>query len=1161
MQSLLEEYNKIYQKIKKLNERILEYQNEIKEITSRRDEEIPARIENLNNQLKKIDEYQLKIDGFIQLAEKHMTSKNVLTIEAPPGYRVNINRLRTWAMMIDPMAEDDPYAQRVYLVAKCDKLFLDTKKEEFTKKVEELTKDYEIGAPEELKRLEKCIEDTKKEIRDYLSSEEISDFGENVRKENDSKIYLETPGKFVSAEKTPEFWIPGAYGTVLDIDPADRRTLKGSLGNYYDEKTSKVYLPIERIRSDEEFAMLINCVPARKRLNEMDAGIRNILFQMIDKAPAGSRKIYVIDAIRQNSALIGTLKDIEGTFALQSVPRTQEQMQTALEEIVSSFSDIDDVLENYDTVTEFNSAMPKEKQIPRTIVVLVGWSKSFVDVNKEYVNRIISNYERYGVSFIAVNISAKKEKDRERDNGISDYVGENLIQINMDSKQTNICFGTESEHAFSWYPFKHVLQKEYCDAVRKIEVKRNGLGTEYIKRVDLEELPAYTRGKKNIELPYGVDSKDQMHSLSFENESFAAYLMGASGSGKSTLLHTLITGIVRNYHPDDVELWLADFKMSEFSQYIDPMPPHVKYILLDESRELVYDLIDKLTEKMMERQRFFMKNRELKKVENVPPETHMPIIFVMLDEFSIMSQAINESQDYRIKLQNLLAKGRALGIKFLFSSQTFTSGIAGLTLTAKAQIQLRIAMKGSRDEIAETLELAPSQKTEQVQGWVDALPPHYALVKYRVEDQLFVRRVQVMYFKGTAENAYQKQKELIERVNSRMHSVENYNPSAIDTYLYKNPVVVDGNSYEKFDKEYVKNCINKTIEERAKDGLSDEIFVAFGNPRLMTNIKLAAITPETRENILLLAPMSEQPYASSVVLSVIQSFKLQGKDVDIWAYGRNRMYVSYKELLKNQGKIIEGTEAVSLAVKEVKDMVVNRDTKDKLVVILGIERITGDFEFIEGKENAGVAKSTNPKALAVDEEAELKANFAMAWGAIWEKREPELKKEGLSEEKIKQIQHDEKFAYYDKEWKEKHEQIKARKAEEKKNEGTAQTEEQPKAEKEQPVAGYNAMEDLQYILMQGSRQGIHFMVCLNNYADIKLSKCKVDWFRHRLSFQLAPDESRDIFRTKIASELPEHICQYYDTLEGYSFRPYLHRGIDWEGWGIDENGEVISPYM
>ena len=237
-----------------------------------------------------------------------------------------------------------------------------------------------------------------------------------------------------------------------------------------------------------------------------------------------------------------------------------------------------------------------------------------------------------------------------------------------------------------------------------MSTKAGMLGTEYIKRIDMNNFPEYERGKKSIVLPYGVDQKDEVHSISFDNENFASYLMGASGSGKSTLLHTLITGIIRDYHPDDVELWLADFKMSEFAQYINPLPPHIKYILLDESQELIYDLIDKLTEKMMERQRFFMspEYRELKKVENVPKQNYMPVIFVILDEISIMSQAVSESDYYKLRLQNLLAKGRALGIKFIFASQTFTKGIGGLTSTAKDQIQSRIAMKNSYNEINET---------------------------------------------------------------------------------------------------------------------------------------------------------------------------------------------------------------------------------------------------------------------------------------------------------------------------------------------------------------------------------------------------------------------------------------------------------------------------
>ena len=211
----------------------------------------------------------------------------------------------------------------------------------------------------------------------------------------------------------------------------------------------------------------------------------------------------------------------------------------------------------------------------------------------------------------------------------------------------------------------------------------------------------------------------------------------------------------------------------EFKRYIKHLPPHVKYVLLDESTELVFDLIDKLTAEMMERQKLFARlgKQRIDQVDTTKLDQPLPVIFVILDEFSIMSQSIAESPIYKLRLQNILAKGAALGIKFLFSSQTFTTGVAGLTATARAQIQQRIAMKGTKEEISETLELSANLKTEQVRNWMDALPPHYALVKFRISADTLpqVKRFLVMYFKD-----YAPRDEMIDSIRNGMHVVDKY---------------------------------------------------------------------------------------------------------------------------------------------------------------------------------------------------------------------------------------------------------------------------------------------------------------------------------------------------------------------------------------------------
>ena len=111
----------------------------------------------------------------------------------------------------------------------------------------------------------------------------------------------------------------------------------------------------------------------------------------------------------------------------------------------------------------------------------------------------------------------------------------------------------------------------------------------------------------------------------------------------------------------------------------------------------------------------------------------------------------------------------------------------------------------------------------------------------------------------------------------------------------------------------------------------------------------------------------------------------------------------------------------------------------------------------------------------------------------------------------------------------------------------------------EPVEAYNALDDFIYLVKQGSRLGMHFLMALNTFADLKACGVKRDLFRYRMSFATSAEESRQIFDSKIAESLPEHICQFDDTYESYSFRPYLPKGVGWDGWGVDENGNVTDP--
>lgn len=1294
------EFNEIYdnliQEIEKINARVNSLTNQVELLKEQVDRTIPDKIKALKRQLDEIDDYKARVEKIRIGASKHVHTLNNISESPRP---LNFNRLRNWYKMIDPDLADDPYAQRVLIMCKCNLMFLAQKREETVKMLASFKSVDTQDADKELDQLEAELNQQWEEYDKLIFSEKMISFVTLIREANEKWIFNKYPDTYSTKTVDGEKLAPGCMAMDLPFPEVKRKLVAevfrgadGLGGRYYDISTGCVWYPME-LEADEEQTVLIS-YSTSVNTRTVELGIQNMLFRVLNESETGAHKVYFMDALHYNTSMLGALKVLEDTEVLKRIPRNPEQVTEQLKEIIAGFSDYDEIMGLVDSVAEYNRMPSEEKSVDsskqkekleRMTLFLVGYPKAFSNEAKDLVQRILINSERYGVTIVCVDTYTEKSGVSYK--GIPEYIANRACRIIMNENKHACQFGEDGQiRGYQWYLAPKTLGSKYVEDIKKLTKENSGIGNVYTKHVDLENRKPYTRGNKDLEVKVAVDRRDVPDTINFTNENFAHFLMGASGSGKSTLLHNIITGIIRDYHPDDVELWLADFKMSEFAQYMDPMPPHIKYILLDESQELVYDLIDKLTEKMMERQKYFMVNRDKKKVENVPSNEYMPVILVILDEFSIMSQAVAESENYKLKLQNLLAKGRALGIKFIFSSQTFIKGIAGLTPTAKEQIQTRIAMKNSFDEINETLELSSNTRTDQIRSWMEALPPHYILMKYREADQLKVKRLQVMYFEGKGEAAMEPQRKLIRSLNNSMKSVplSAYN-SGLETYVDKEPVIVDGNSYDKYDQAALDKCIEAYKVSNSKDLIGDEMYMAYGTPRLMVKNKLSVMSNETRENILLIARNTEQSLSMSIILSVMKSAKSQGVDVEVWAYGRNRLFMANKEIFTSgEYQVSEGIDAICERIRAVKESIQNRENSNRMVILVGMDRICADFELISGSDGNNASVSFEPeKSKAMEEVSELKKKGAaitteieekrQAFGQAWIKfkrdRKNELKEAGKSAEEIKEILKAAVSTFEKEFYGDLYDAMKEYVAEKAKaenanaegagsesasatsasvasasaesaegviaesvnsedaqktmnvNEGhsyegpepevtsapegetatenkTAESEkpadntvaegekaaENKTTENEEPAedktadttknasqensvaesqedkgSAYAALDDFAYIIKQGSRLGTHFMLIINSFADIKQCGVKPDLFRHKMAFQMSVDDSRNLFGSKIASALPEHICQYDDTYERYSFRPYLHEGIGWDGWTVDEKGNVVNP--
>ena len=72
-------------------------------------------------------------------------------------------------------------------------------------------------------------------------------------------------------------------------------------------------------------------------------------------------------------------------------------------------------------------------------------------------------------------------------------------------------------------------------------------------------------------------------------------IAGRTGSGKSTLMHALITNLALNYSPDEIDLYLIDFKKGvEFKVYATHELPHSSVVAIESEREFGISVLERL---------------------------------------------------------------------------------------------------------------------------------------------------------------------------------------------------------------------------------------------------------------------------------------------------------------------------------------------------------------------------------------------------------------------------------------------------------------------------------------------------------------------------------------------------------------------------------------
>ena len=175
-------------------------------------------------------------------------------------------------------------------------------------------------------------------------------------------------------------------------------------------------------------------------------------------------------------------------------------------------------------------------------------------------------------------------------------------------------------------------------------------------------------------------------------------IAGKTGSGKSTLLHALITNLAMWYSPDEVELYLIDFKKGvEFKTYATHGLPHARAIAVESDREFGLSVLQRLDAELSARGDLFRKIgvQDLNSYRSAVPGGIMPRTLLIIDEFQeFFTEDDKLAADAALLLDRLVRQGRAFGVHVLLGSQTI-GGSSGLGRSTIGQMAVRVALQTS----------------------------------------------------------------------------------------------------------------------------------------------------------------------------------------------------------------------------------------------------------------------------------------------------------------------------------------------------------------------------------------------------------------------------------------------------------------------------------
>ncbi|WQU70279.1 DNA translocase FtsK [Helicobacter pylori] len=423
--------------------------------------------------------------------------------------------------------------------------------------------------------------------------------------------------------------------------------------------------------------------------------LREMLMRLLSSAPLVQLEVVLVDALSLGGIfnLARRLLHKDNDFIYQQRILTEsKEIEGALKHLYEYLKvNLQEKLAGYRDFAHYNE---KEKdRLPLKALFLSG-----VDALSQnalyYLEKIMRFGSKNGVlSFVNLE-SEKNNKSAEYLKRYAEFFKdrtsfERLKYLNVEVINDQ---GIKSQH-----------MKDFADKIKayykqKKEVKRE------LKDLQRDKEFWTKSSQHEVVVPVGWDINHKEVRFEIGGAQNHTLICARSGSGKSNFLHVLIQNLAFYYAPNEVQLFLLDYKEGvEFNAYTDPVLEHARLVSVASSVGYGMSFLSWLCKEMQERAELF-KQFNVKDLSNYRKHGEMPRLIVVVDEFQVLfsDNSTKEKESVDQSLNTLLKKGRSYGVHLVLATQTMRGG--EIDSSIKTQIANRIALPMDADDSAKILD-------------------------------------------------------------------------------------------------------------------------------------------------------------------------------------------------------------------------------------------------------------------------------------------------------------------------------------------------------------------------------------------------------------------------------------------------------------------------